>query len=227
MVGAAVFLFTSIERSNAGPPATPRSKVIAAGHEDGYLAAKQRYEDCWQEKLERAVGFIPGIVVVVDVTLSPEEVYREESIEYAEKPIPSKTKTMVTQVGKSEAVISVNPSSDVETEETNEETVINVPPSVERTIQHASFVPEAVTVAITAPRGHLRRIAISRGQTKEFSQQQLEQLETQLTTDIERIVVALIPKAPPGEDTFPRVTVVWHDEPGQSTEYAGHPTAGP
>ena len=42
----------------------------------------------------------------------------------------------------------------------------------------------------------------------------MEHFESELTTTIERLAVALIPKAPPGWDTLPRVTVIWHDELG-------------
>ena len=142
---------------------------------------------------KRALGFVPGIVVTVDVTLSPETIYREKSLEYDEPPIGSET-------------VSTTPQSS--------EMVGNVAPSVDRTIERVLFLPEVVTVAILAPRDHLRRILRSRGKGDEFSPTGMQQLESEFTETIENISVALIPKAPPGEDTFPRVMVVWHEEPG-------------
>jgi hypothetical protein len=87
-------------------------------------------------------------------------------------------------------------------------------PHVDRTIERALFLPEAVTAAISAPRGYLRQILRSRGEGEEDNQTRLLQFESELTRTIEQIAVALIPKAPPGEDTFPRVTVIWHEERG-------------
>lgn len=225
MVVAIVFVISVLESSTAGPQPTmhgPLPVLARTPKDGGFLDAKQHLEEHWQEKIERAVSFVTGAVVTVDVTVSPEISYREHSITYDDRPIIAETESKNTsrESGENRPGVVGNSSRSAEEapyerEEMSEESVVNVTPSIERTIERAPFVPERVRVLISAPRSYLRRLLAVRRDGQEQGEDGVERLEAEVTAEIETIGVALIPPPPQGEDAYPNVRVVWYDDVAQ------------
>ena len=53
-----------------------------------YAKAKREQEQQYQDKILKALDLIPGVNVVCDVTLNPEEVHRETEVKYDSKTVP-------------------------------------------------------------------------------------------------------------------------------------------
>jgi flagellar M-ring protein FliF len=204
---------------------------LASADENAYLDYKSSYERQWVDKIQKALAFVPGAVVTVDVELSKETVLQEDTVTIDPKPVTISSNTTEKSstnrrpgpggrpgvggqngVANQQASIGGAGGGDSTTEETSE--------SIERLGGHgrlvkstAPLVPKKVTAAIGVPSSYYAQIWKERNPTpagqeaKPPDVQQFTAIEQEVIKKVEDMVVNLIPKLQPGEDKYPLVTV--------------------
>jgi flagellar M-ring protein FliF len=213
------------------------SGTFAAGSENVYGSWKKNYEQEWQNKIRNALAYIPGVVVTPNVELDAETAHEENVTTFEPKAVvltqkettssklakgPPQTGGRPGVAGQGGVTTAANQATTISTAaagpETNEESsetqVQNVvPSSVKRTVQHG-LTPKRVTVAVSVPSTYYEKVWAEQhppveGQpVKKPEKQEIKDIETNVRTDIERAVVALLPPVPPTVDPFPRVYVM-------------------
>ena len=177
----------------------------------------------------------PGITVAVRAELDPKISSTERKIVYDEKPTPiSVTERQVDEssssaptggrpgaepnaVGNRSVAVGGGTQSEKSRTETN--TTQQNLPGIQQTDTTSSGLQERfVTVSIEVPRSLFKKIwhqknPVPEGQeAKQPEQTALDAIENDVVTNIESAVVMLIPKAPAGESSFPRVQVTAFDD---------------
>lgn len=195
---------------------------------DPYAARKLFYEDHWQRKIERALSYIPGAVVSVEVQLS-REVERYTTREEFVGPAGTEVESSVNVTKRSPAAekpqvqasegpgfkVSANTRSVAEESRTEESLQNKIPMSVTEVI-HAGLTPESVRVSVVAPRSYAAAIQ-SREQsaggawTADDRQVSLHFIEEDAELQIKKIVTPLLPQRDSADDSS-RVTVVFVDD---------------
>ena len=217
-------------RSYAGPP-----KAGTAEAEQSIFAerVRQREEDI-RTKIEKHLEMYPGATVAVRVELDEKLRTETESVKVDEKPTAlNVTETTVDErstsapntgrpgaepngLGNRPATVTGNI-----TETSKNETVSTQQSAagftVDRTV-NAGLLEKRVTVSIGIPRTHFTKIwhqrnPVAAGDTPKLPDAAaLTEIETEIKTSIENAVILLIPPAPKGEDSFPRVRVTPFDD---------------
>ena len=217
---------TNGRRSYAGPP----KDGDLSGDQNVYADTQRRWEQEFKQKIVDSLSVYPSANVAVYVELDQTLEDRTTQISYDEKPTPIKTRTTSTDerstttanagrpgaepngVGNRSVAVSSTPESENTLTESVEETE-NTAGVTQHISRKPGLVPKLVTVSIGIPQSYFKQVWKQQNPTPEGEEPtdptaaELQAIEAQVTASIESTVVPLIPKAPPGEDTFPRVKV--------------------
>jgi flagellar M-ring protein FliF len=219
-------------RSYAGPP---RDGSVES--EQSLYTERQREREAEiKAKIESHLRDVyPGITVAVRAELDPKISSTERQITYDEKPTPlevrenqiDETSSSSRPGGRpgaepnscSNRAAAVGGGPAAETSRTETSTLQRNVPGIKQTDIHSSGLQERlVTVSIAVPRTLFKKIwrqknpVVEGEEDKQPEQSELKAIENEIKTNIQSAAVMLIPKAPLGEDTFPRVEVTAFDD---------------
>lgn len=200
---------------------------MASAEDDAYMDRKRTYEHQWEDKLRKALSFVKGAVVSVDVELTKETFLREDNVTIDAKPVAVNSTTFEKSVttasarpsgrpginGQANQQASINTSGSESTSEESREDQQSVPSHGRIVKSTAPLVPRKVTAAIGVPSSYYLEIWRERNPTpageeaKPPGAQDLQLIESEVKKKIEDMVVNLIPKLPAGEDKYPLVAV--------------------
>jgi flagellar M-ring protein FliF len=217
----------------SGPGGASESESIYANH-------KLKYERDWQRKIADQLAMIPGVIVGVNVELSPEIVDRTQSVKLDAKPITlsseetSKESTVrsLGNAGRPGALpngvdspgnraIALNQPTSTGNESTTTESrsqVQNLPGQEHLVQERAPLVPKKVTAAIDVPASYYAKIWRERnpapaGQTlKTPDPADLAKIETETTKRIQETVRNLLPPFIEGTNPWPHITVATYTD---------------
>lgn len=228
---------TNGHRSYEGPP---RDGELS-GDQNAYADTQRRYEQEFTHKIVDRLSMYPDAKVTVYVELDQTLEDRTTQIKYDEKPTPLKTRTTSSDersvtssgagrpgaepngVGNRSVAVNSGAESENTLTESVEETE-NTSGVTHTLTRKPGLVPRVVTVSVGIPKSYFRQIWKQQNPTPEGADPveptptELQAIETQEIATIQEAVTPLIPKAPPGEDSYPRVKV---------TSYTDLPIAEP
>ncbi|MEX2176801.1 MAG: hypothetical protein WD872_20710 [Pirellulaceae bacterium] len=217
----------------SGPGGISEGESIYANH-------KQKYERDWQRKIAEQLSMIPGVVVGVNVEMSPEIQHSSTTTKLDPKPVTliakEFTKESVTQLpnsagrpgaqpnGVGNQAASVAPLVAASNESTTNETrsdVQNLPGHEQILQQLAPLVPKKVTAAIDVPASYYAKVWRKKNPAPDGQQPQppdaagLLKIETETVNRIKETVRNLLPPVLVGTDPYPHITVsTYTDLPG-------------
>jgi len=218
---------TNGRHSYTGPPADDSITY----EQNAYADTQRRYEETFRSKIAEHLSMYPGAKVSVYVELDEKLEDTTRAITYDEKPTPIKVRSVSTDtksisspnegrpgaepngVGNRSVAVSTSAASENTKNESVEETE-NVSGIKESILRTPGLIPKMVTVSIYIPKSHFKKVwerehpAAPGDDPKEPDPAELQTIESREIANIEKAVFPLIPKAPPGEDTFPRIRVV-------------------
>jgi len=200
--------------------------------ESVYAAHKQRFEREWQRKISEQLGYIPGVVVGVNVELNPQLEHTSQAVKLDPKPVAvlssefSKEATTQTPqvagrpgaqsngVGNSPVSLQQTAATGPESQTTESRSETRNAPGHEtiRT-QQAPLVPKKVTASIDVPASYYtavwkRRNPPADGQPpKPPDPGELAKIETETKKQIEDKVRNLLPDVPQGTNPYPHIVV--------------------
>jgi flagellar M-ring protein FliF len=223
----------------AGPDGMPDDESLYASH-------KQKYERDWQRKIAEQLSMIPGVIVGVNVELSPELQNSSQIVKIDPKPVTVSSSEFTKEAsqqpasggGRPGAVpngvvgnqpVAISTSSQGPQSETSEtrSQVQNLSGHEQRVIETAALVPTKVTASIDVPASYYTRIWNERnpspaGQTaKTPDVAELAKIETETKDKIKNSVRNLLPPFAVGTDPYPHITVETY------TDLPGSPPAPP
>lgn len=217
---------TNGHRSYAGPPKDGE----LSGDQNAYADTQRRYEQEFTHKIVDRLSMYPDAKVTVYVELDQTLEDRMTQIKYDEKPTPLKTRTTSSDertvsssgsgrpgaepngVGNRSVAVNTTPESESTLTESVEETE-NMSGVTQQITRKPGLVPRLVTVSVGIPKSYFKKIWKQQNPTPEGSDPveptpaELQAVESQEIATIQEAVTPLIPKAPPGEDSYPRVKV--------------------
>ncbi|MBP89649.1 MAG: hypothetical protein CMJ64_23560 [Planctomycetaceae bacterium] len=223
---------TNAGRSHAGPP-----KEGSLESEQGLYAERQAQREA--EIKQKIEGYLrvayPGATVAVRADLDPTISSTERKIVYDEKPTPISISENQLDERSTSSPAGGRPGAEpngignrtvtagggTDSERTRTETGTdqeNIPGASVTVAKSSGLQERSVTVSIAVPRSlfkaiwHQRNPILPGEEEKQPEKTALESLENEVKTNIEESVVMVIPKAPPGEATFPRVKVTSFDD---------------
>lgn len=212
-----------------------------------YASNKLRHERLWQSKIAEQLKMIPGVIVGVNVELSPEIQHTTQSVKLDPKPVAidstETSKESTTQragnagrpgavpngVGPGNNPIAVASAAGGAESTTNETTsdVRNVTGHEQVVQTRAPLVPTKVTASIQVPRSYITRVWRERNPTpagqppKDPDPADLVKIETDTTVLIQEAVQRLLPPVVEGTNPFPHINVAMY------TDLPSAPVAAP
>lgn len=220
-------------RSYEGPPKDGE----LSGIQNAYADTQHRYEQEFTHKVVEQLSMIPDAKVTVYVELEQTLEDRTTQIKYDEKPTPLKVRTTSTDersvtlspgarpgaeangVGNRSVAVNNNPESE-STLTASVEEAENTSGVTQHITTKPGLVPKSVMVSVRVPKSYFKQVWKQQNPTPDGEEPatptsaDLQALEAQEIASIQDAITPLIPKAPPGEDSFPRVRVtVYTDLP--------------
>jgi flagellar M-ring protein FliF len=209
-----------------GPDGRPEDESLYASH-------KLKYERDWQQKIAQQLAMIPGVIVGVNVELTPEIENTASTVKYDPKPVTVATtefnKEATTQgpgnggrpgaqsngvTGNSPVSLQQTASSGPESQLTeNRSTNQNVPGFEHRTMRSATLIPKSATASIDVPASYYvsvwkQRNPPAEGQpAKKPEAAELALIETETIKNIQERVRVLLPKREDGTNPWPHIVV--------------------
>jgi flagellar M-ring protein FliF len=211
-----------------GPP----KDGTLSGEHNVYADTQRRFEEQIRRKIVARLSNYPNLNISVYVELNQMLEDRTTKISYDEKPTALSTRTTSIEENSSTSANAGRPGagpngvgnqavavngggSDQESTLTESVEEQENTAGVTQTItRRPGLVPNHVTVSIGVPKSHFRRVWLQQNPPVDGENPvlptaaDLEAVQAQVVSEIESSVVPLIPKAPAGEDTFPRVKVI-------------------
>jgi len=220
-----VIIDSNGRRSYTGPP----KDGDISGDQNAYADTQRRYEQEFKQKIVDTLSVYPNATVNVYVELNQTLEDRTTQIKYDEKPTPVKTRTASTDersvtspnagrvgvepnIGNRAVAVSNSPETESTITESIEEAE-NTSGVTQQITVKPGLVPTLVAVTIGIPKSYFKQVWIQQNPTPEGEEPavptpaELQAIEAQEIVKIQDQVTQLIPKAPQGEDTFPRVKV--------------------
>jgi flagellar M-ring protein FliF len=201
---------------------------LASAEESAYMDYKNTYERQWADKISKALAFVSGAVVTVDVELSKETVFHEDTMTVDPKPVVLRSTTLEKSNSTARAAAAgrpgvngqANQQASITSERMGESTNEESREDLERVggrgrivKSTAPLVPKKVTAAVGVPSSYYSQVWRERNPTpageepKAPEAQAIAAIEAEVIKKIEDMIVNLIPKLPAGEDKYPLVTV--------------------
>jgi flagellar M-ring protein FliF len=193
-----------------------------------YAMHKAKFEREWQRKIYDQLAMIPGVIVGVNVELTPELVHSTHSTKLDPKPTTIKssessketTSTIAGPSGRPGAeangvngnrAIAVNAAGGGQSQTTESRSETQSVPGHEQTlISKVPLVPSAVTASIEVPASYYERVWRERrpeGQTGEPDPAALAAIENETRKRIEETVRNLLPPVAQGTNPYPQINV--------------------
>lgn len=204
-----------------------------------YSAHKQKYERDWQRKIADQLAMIPGVIVGVNVELSPELSHSSQVIKLDPKPVAvesneftkEQSSTSPSPAGRPGAVpngvgnqpVAVTTTSSGNESQTSESRseVRNVPGHEQVVMKRAPLVPTSVTASIDIPASYFTRIWRERNPQAAGAPPAtpdaaaLATIETETKGKIQETVRNLLPPVAQGTNPYPQIAVsTYTDLPG-------------
>ncbi|MBC8354135.1 MAG: hypothetical protein H8E66_19255 [Planctomycetes bacterium] len=217
---------TNAGRIHNGPP----KDGDLSGDQNAYADTQRRYEQEFKNKIVEQLSHYPNAKISVYVELEQTLEDRLTQIKYDEKPTPLKTRTTSSDersvtsspsgrpgaepngVGNKSVSVGNSPETESTLTESVEEAE-NAAGISEQFTSKPGLVPNLVTVSVSIPKSYFKEVwrqqnpVLEGEEPTEPSAAELQAIETQEFATVQDAVTPLIPKAPPGEDSFPRVKV--------------------
>jgi flagellar M-ring protein FliF len=197
----------------------PEDAAVAAS---AYAKAKQEQERQYQEKIIKALAYVPGVIVACDVTLDPDEFHKETEVKYDPKTVPSEvTETSHSRSNDGSASVGGVPGLGSQTAGSNKQMALSggaggkgSHEEDEDTSRHeksnpggtrieketAGLTPKEVKVSVQVPQSYFRKVWEEQNRpepgqpAKTPSAGDLEQIQTQKVSDIRSCVANLLPR---------------------------------
>lgn len=207
-----------------GPGGVPEDESIYASH-------KQKFERDWQQKVANQLSMIPGVVVGINVELTPELEHSSQSVKLDPKPVTLQASEATTEkttqapqvagrpgaqangVGNQPVAISATSSSPASSmTETRSETQ-NIPGYQVETIGKSPLIPTMVTASIEVPTSYFLQVWRQRNppvagtEAKAPDPAELAKVETETVNRIKETVRNLLPPVAQGTNPYPHVVV--------------------
>jgi flagellar M-ring protein FliF len=215
-----------------------RADEHGEGGDSLYAVAKAKNETDWRKKIYDRLSMIPGVVVGVNVDLSPQVQSDTTTIKLDSKPVPIRS-TETTRESSSSAPVNAgrpgavpngvapvgNQPAEVasaagpksqESESRSEQQ--NIAGHEQTISRKAPLIPERVTASIDVPASYYVKVwrqmnPTPAGQTpREPDATDLKKIEVQEKQRIEEAVVNLLPAPPLGKPPYPMVTVTTYTD---------------
>ncbi|HZN32344.1 MAG TPA: hypothetical protein VFB80_00945 [Pirellulaceae bacterium] len=209
-----------------GPDGVPEDESLYASH-------KQKYERSWQEKISQQLSMIPGVVVGVNVELSPEIEHTSDLLKLDPKPVTvlageySKDSTIQGPGnggrpgaqsngvhGNTPVNLNLTASNGPQSQTTESRSNTHNVPGFEHQVQrNAALVPTRVTASIEVPASYYvsiwkQRNSQPEGQPpKKPDPAELATIETETKNRIKETVHNLLPRVIQGTDPWPHINV--------------------
>lgn len=195
--------------------------------DDAYRSRKRMDEREWQDKILRALSYVPGATVAVNVELDKEQSRHEKELKHDPKTIPiqttEKTRTRAHEgsspsgaagfTANQPAALGAGraPGAKEDEEETDRQEVNAVSGQVTEKVT-VGMTPTRVSVSVGVPTGYFEQVWRERnpatdGQTKAPQPGELDQVRTQEVGKIRKAVAALLPAVVGATDPLESVTV--------------------
>ncbi|MDX1947347.1 MAG: hypothetical protein SFU86_18240 [Pirellulaceae bacterium] len=228
-----------------GPGGLPDDESLYAAH-------KQKYERDWQRKIAGQLAMIPGVIVGVNVELSPEIEHTRQLLKLDPKPVTTNASEFNEEtssrpsvpagrpgavsngVGNQPVAINATAAGAAETQRTvSRSDIHNVPGYEQESVTRTPLVPTKVTASIDVPASYYVNIWRQRNpapagqpvQTPEAAD--LAKIETETTNQIKETVRNLLPPVNQGTDPYPHITVATYtDLPGPAAAEPSLASAG-
>ena len=203
--------------------------------EDPYYSRKAYYEQQLEAKIRDLVSHIPGAVVHVNAELTTDLRHVVQSVKVDPKPVTtfsqalSKTNRiqgntpgglpgLAAQGGPTAPPVTVRAGRSTSTEQdTTEETIKSVVSTNHETRETIGLTPKSVKATIGVPSTYYVSLWKDRNPVADGQEPQppptaeLNKIKTEVKTQIEAAVVALLPAVAAGDDPIPNVTVTTFD----------------
>ncbi len=192
----------------------------AGGAASAYAKAKQEQERQYQEKIVKALAYVPGVNVQCDVTLDPEQVHRETEVKYDPKTVPvdvvdethSRSNDGSGSVGGVPGLQSQGANTKMslsaggggkgshEEDETSTRHEKSNAGGTRIEKETAGLTPKEVKVSVQVPQSYFRKVWEEQNRpepgqpAKSPTAADLEQVQTQKMTDIRSCVANLLPR---------------------------------
>lgn len=221
---------TNAGRSYAAPP----EEGSAAAKQNLYAERQRQLRTELKAEIEDRLQMYRGVTVAVRVELDKNLKKETRSLTFDDKPVP--TDVTETQIedrstsspadgqpgaapnGIGNRTVALNGT---QTESSHVESIAtqkNIPSVTEELKVDSGLTEEVVKVSIGLPRSYFKEVWHQRNPTPAGEDPQepdaaaLTAIESEVTTSIQDAVEPLIPRAPQGEDTFPRIRVLPYDD---------------
>jgi flagellar M-ring protein FliF len=196
---------------------------VPSASDDPYASRKIWYEKRWEAQIHQALSLIEGVIVTVNVELNPiissEELvnqYDPQSVTVGSKTatqndsntkgIPSGRPGLQTQGPNAAAAIAL-PNSE-STRETSSEETTAVASQTRTETRNSGLTPKEVQALISVPSSYYRRVWDNKKKDgSEPTETELLEIETAVRLNIEKSVVKILPKPPPGTAAYPQIFV--------------------
>ncbi len=199
--------------------------------DDPYSTRKRMYEQEWQAKILNALAYVPGVKVTPNVELDRERERTERRVQHDPKPVvvqeAEETNSRLhegAEPGGRPGYVAQQPNTPVqlatdrgggsreEQEDSKRQTVAVTSGTQEETFS-VGLTPLRVSVSVAIPSGYFQKIWRERSQVAEGTAQppdeaQLEQIRTDETNKIRRLVANLLPPAKGVEDRTELVEIM-------------------
>ncbi|MDZ7619335.1 MAG: flagellar M-ring protein FliF C-terminal domain-containing protein [Patescibacteria group bacterium] len=198
--------------------------------DEPYAARKRMYEQEWEAKILNALAYVPGVKVTPNVELDRERERTERRVQHDPKPVivqqaeesASRTREGAAPGGRP-GYVAQQPNTPVQLnagraggsredeEESKMQTVALTSGTQQETVS-VGLTPRRVSVSVAIPSGYFQKIWRERHQGEDAAQAvdeaQLEQIRTDETTKIRRLVANLLPPADGVEDRTELVEIM-------------------
>ena len=212
---------------HVGNNGTPGSGDSA---DDPVASRKMMYEQEWNNKIRRAVSFIPAVLVETNVEIDPQSGHEENVTTYDTKGVvynqrettgtksvepapPAGSPGLGSQGGVNQAAKIGSGSAIKSSEETlHSESQTKVPTTHVHKTQHG-LTPKDVKVAIGIPSSYYEKVwqlenPVAAGeQPKKSLPADLDRIKERVKVEVERATVALLPPTEQPVDRYPRINV--------------------
>lgn len=218
------------------------SGSVASAVDDPYGSRKRMYEQMWKEKIQEALGYVPGVTVACNVELNPERSHTTESIKYdakggtvqmTEKSDTTSSDSAAANGGRpgyssqqpnAPLALSGSGKGNHEEHEKTENTTLTQPSSTKESSSEAALTPKRVTVSVGVPTSLFAKIWHDRNPTlpgapvKTPDAAALDQVGTEEISKITELVAKLLPGVEGVNDPKQLVQVTSFDAPPAPVE---------
>jgi flagellar M-ring protein FliF len=210
------------------------------GGDNSLLELRRKYEDDFREQIERALGFVPGVQIAINVELNPEAKREEREVRYDKQTsvtiesdefsqdetretagpagVPG-TRTNVTSAN-APAVVEAAPKNTSTLQKSTANQVI-APGGTQSTSHHLGLLPQRVTASISVPKSYFVRLWRKQNNIPEDQKaddNQVAAIEAARMQEMKALIAGLLPVSSPSDPLKPVTIVAFDDFPAPDVE---------